>query len=97
MRGTPALVLVGGLVSTGYGIVCLLLAGHIEGLVGLAIPITVLGLALIGMAFYAARRPPAPERPPDAPPAPPARWIPYALGVILAAQFVWTWYWIRHH
>jgi hypothetical protein len=95
VRGTPALVFACGLLAAGYGAVLLAMAAKEEGVPELAVPVIGLGLALVGMGVYAARRPP--PAPSDLPPAPPGRWILVALGVIVAAQLVWVAYWMRHH
>jgi hypothetical protein len=49
MQRAPVLVLICGVPATGLGAVLLLVSDRVEGLAWLAVPITVLGVALLGL------------------------------------------------
>src|SRR6476661_7493772 len=94
MRAPVVLVLLGGLMTVGFGVFALILAWREDGLPQLLLPAVALGLVLVGWGILEARRP-KPEFPPtgEAPSKSAGRWFPYALGAILVLQFAWLMYW----
>jgi hypothetical protein len=92
--GAP--VLICGLLSTGMGVLLLTVAGGIEGLVWLAVPVLLLGLVLLGMWVREYRRPPPPPDTPESVAANlPGKWYPFALVGIVVAQAVWLIVWSK--
>jgi hypothetical protein len=96
MRRAPLLVLICGVLSAALGGVLLLVSDRVEGLVWLAMPVTALGLVLVGLWARSAVRQPDPDDPVGLPTTPlPGRWYPYVLvgvGVVLAC---WLVYWTK--
>jgi hypothetical protein len=80
------LVLVMGGLCAVLGAVFILLKDQVEGLLWFGIPVQLLGMAMVWMAFRK-------QRPNAAPPTPrQAAWILAALGLILLLQlayFIW--------
>ena len=90
------LVLLCGLLSTVMGVLLLAVAGGIDGLVWLAVPVLLLGLALLGMWVREYRRPPPPPDTPESVAANlPGRWYPFALVGIVVVQVVWLMIWAK--
>ncbi len=90
------LVLLCGLLSAGMGVLLLTVAGRIDGLVWLAVPVLLLGLVLLGMWVREVRRPPPPPDTPESVAANlPGKWYPFALLGIVVVQVVWLIVWSK--
>jgi hypothetical protein len=92
MRRAPVLVLSCGALSAAMGGLCLLVSSQVEGLAWLAVPITALGLALVGMWLREAFRRPDAKRPAG---RLPGRWYPYALIGVGVLLWCWVVYWTK--
>jgi hypothetical protein len=73
-----------------------LVSNSVEGLGWLAVPITVLGLVLLGLWLRSALRRPGPQDAIGLPATPaPGRWYPYALIGVGVALYCWLIYWTK--
>ncbi len=95
MRFGPP-ILLAGLVATGMGALLVIAAGQVDGLIWLAVPISLLGLVLLGMWVREYLRPPAPPDTPESVAASlPGKWYPFALFGIVLVQVVWIVIWSK--
>jgi hypothetical protein len=94
MRRTPLLVLICGLLTATMGMVLLAVSNRIEGIVWLAAPITLLGLALV-VIWLRGRRSAAPTTAAANANQLPGAWYPYAILGVLALLMAWVIVWSK--
>jgi hypothetical protein len=96
MQRAPVLVLICGALAAGLGAVLLLVSARVEGLAWLAAPITILGVALLGLGLRpGGRRSDLEDSPGSVAPSPPGRWFPYAVLGVGVALCCWVIYWVK--
>jgi hypothetical protein len=88
-------VLLCGLLATTFGLVLLAVSRGVDGLVWFAVPVALLGLALLGLWAREARRPAPPDTPESVAANLPGRWYPFAVVGIAAALMAWFVFWTK--
>jgi drug/metabolite transporter (DMT)-like permease len=90
MQRPPLMVLICGVLTTGLGVVLLVMSGQVAGLAWLAAAVAVLGAALVALWLRAALRRSDPRNAPL-----PGSWYPYAMIGIGLALGCWLIYWAK--